>query len=65
MAQPKCPSCSIEGIEKIISEDSKKTSQRGDPWFNVVFCENCGYVYGIFAKHVLSHDMTLKSKPYI
>ena len=60
--QPKCPSCSTQGIEKIVSQDSKELSKGGDAWFNVVYCENCGHVYGVFAKHVLSHEVKFTPK---
>ena len=51
-AKPKCPECGVEGLEHIISEDSVETSKAGDPWFNIVFCDQCGHVYGVFAKYV-------------
>ena len=54
MAEPKCPSCGVQGLEKIVSKDSKQTNQAGDPWFQVVLCDDCGHVYGVFAKHVLA-----------
>lgn len=63
MAKPKCPSCGVEGIEKIVYQDSKETSKGGDPWFNVVHCENCGHIYGVFAKHVLSHEVSMPISP--
>ena len=58
MANPKCPSCNTEGMDRIVSSESKELSKGGDPWFYVVYCDNCGHVYGVFAKHVLSHDMS-------
>ena len=57
MAKPKCPSCGVEGIEKVVSQDSKEQSKGGNPWFNIVFCEDCGHIYGVFAKHVLNHEV--------
>ncbi len=52
MAEPRCPSCDTVGIEHIVSADSPTKSKDGMPWFNVVFCGNCGHVYGVLAKHV-------------
>ena|SRR6267154_1984006 len=57
MAEPKCPDCGVKGLDKIVSEDSKEQNKGGDAWFNIVLCNECGHVYGVFAKHVLSHDM--------
>jgi hypothetical protein len=63
MAKPKCPSCSVEGIEHIVSSDSKEESRSGDPWFNIAYCDQCGHVYGVFAKYVLSYEMNLPVLP--
>jgi uncharacterized Zn finger protein len=57
MAEPKCPSCGIEGIDRIISEESEQKSKEGGTQFEVAYCDNCGYIYGVFAKHVLSHEV--------
>lgn len=59
MAGPMCPKCNIAGIENIYSEESKKESKGGDAWFEVVYCANCGHIYGVFAKHVLTHHVAL------
>ena len=50
VAQPKCPACSVQGIEYITSTDSTEQSKGGDTWFNVAHCSECGHVYGVFAK---------------
>jgi hypothetical protein len=55
-AEPKCPGCGVLGLGKIVNHDSNDKSNGGDAWFNVVCCAECGHVYGVFAKHVLSHD---------
>ncbi|MDD2576612.1 MAG: hypothetical protein PHV76_03830 [Bacteroidales bacterium] len=49
-AKPKCPQCNIEGVEYISSVDSIEKSNSDESWFNVAFCNQCGYVYGIFNK---------------
>jgi uncharacterized Zn finger protein len=56
MAEPKCPSCNVVGIEHIVSTESKTTSQAGDPWFEVAHCDECGYVYSVFPKIVLAQS---------
>ena len=50
-----CPECGVSGIEHIISRDSTERSRTRDPWFHVVFCDECGHVYNVLAKHVFSH----------
>lgn len=57
-AKPKCPECKIEGIEHIVSEDSEEQNGAGDPWFQVAYCDECGHVYGVFAKVVNSSTST-------
>lgn len=47
---PRCPKCEIEGIEYISSEQSTEQSKAGDAWFNVAYCNHCGYIHGIFNK---------------
>ena len=53
-AGPKCPSCGTVGIEHIVSVESTAQSNGGDPWFEVAYCDNCGHVYGVFPKVVLT-----------
>ena len=57
MADPKCPSCDAQGIEHITSKESDVKSKGGDAWFEVVYCDKCGHVYGVFTKHVLTYEM--------
>lgn len=52
MAEPKCPECGVVGIEHLVTSDSSEKSRDGKPWFNIVYCDSCGHVYGVFAKHV-------------
>lgn len=59
MADPKCPECGTQGMDHIESKPSAQESKGGDPWFEVVYCDTCGYVYGVFAKHVMSHEVRL------
>lgn len=50
MAEPKCPECGVVGLGNIVSEGSAEKSKGGDDWFDVVFCSECGHVYGVFNK---------------
>ena len=54
MADPKCPGCGVEGVDHIISKDSKEKSKTRQPWFVVIHCDACGHVYNVLAKHVFS-----------
>jgi curved DNA-binding protein CbpA len=49
--EPKCPSCSAVGTEHIVSRKGGAGSSRGKQFvlapFNVIFCNACGYVYGV------------------
>lgn len=54
MAEPKCPNCDIHGIENIVSTPSHEKSRRGEPWFFVAHCDQCGHVYSVFARHVIA-----------
>ena len=50
-ADPKCPSCSVVGIDHIISRKGGSSGSRGKQFvlapFNVIFCDACGHVYGV------------------
>jgi uncharacterized Zn finger protein len=52
MADPHCPECAASGIDKIVSLPSGEKSRENTPWFYVAHCADCGYVYGVFTKHV-------------
>ena len=45
------------GLDHIVSRESKQTHKGGQGWFNVVICDACGHVYGVFAKRVLTAPM--------
>jgi len=49
--EPKCPSCSVVGIEHIVSRKGGSGSARGKQFvlapFSVVLCNACGHVYGV------------------
>jgi len=62
MSEPKCPECAITGIEHIISKESAEKSRNREPWFLIVHCNACGYVYNVLSKHVFSQTRTPKFK---
>ena len=49
--EPKCPGCSIIGIEHIVLRKGGSGTSRGKQFvlspFNVILCSQCGHVYGI------------------
>jgi uncharacterized Zn finger protein len=63
MADPKCPSCGVEGISFIVSKGSDETSKDGNTWFNVAHCSECGHIYGVFAKIVNSRNVPFVNPP--
>lgn len=48
---PKCPTCSVVGIDHIISRKGGSGGTRGKQFilapFNVIYCDACGHVYGV------------------
>ena len=54
MTEPRCPDCGVEGVEHIVSRDSKEKSKTKQPWFLVIYCQACGHIYDVLAKHVFS-----------
>ena len=54
MADPVCPKCEVQGMEYIVSRDSEERARDQLAWFQVVHCDNCGHVYGVFAKHTIT-----------
>ena len=57
MVEPKCPECSTGGKRHIVAEESDLESKDGDPWFEIVYCDQCGHVYGVFPKLVLARNV--------
>ncbi len=49
--EPKCPSCSVAGIDHVVSRKGGSGSARGKHFvlapFNIVLCNACGHVYGV------------------
>ncbi|MDA1075322.1 MAG: hypothetical protein O3A63_11260 [Proteobacteria bacterium] len=47
-------------MEHIVSKDSVEKSKTRQPWFVVIHCDGCGYVYGAIAKHTFAQAVTAK-----
>jgi DnaJ-class molecular chaperone len=51
--EPKCPSCSVVGTDRIVSRKTGSSTARGKQFilapFNIIFCSACGHVYGVTA----------------
>jgi hypothetical protein len=47
MAEPKCPSCAVEGSGNIVSSF-------GNPkkYLEIAHCDKCGHIYGVFRTQV-------------
>ncbi len=54
IAEPKCPSCSVTGINHIVSRESVERSHNRAPWFHVILCAECGHVYNTITKQVFN-----------
>ena len=50
--QPVCPGCSAEGAEFIVSCDSCEQSGSKESKFQIVYCSQCGHVYGVLNKSI-------------
>lgn len=49
--EPQCPTCSVVGVDHVIARKSGSGMGRGKQFitspFQVIFCDQCGHVYGI------------------
>jgi curved DNA-binding protein CbpA len=49
--EPECPKCSVVGMDHVISRKSGSAMGRGKQFisspFQVIFCDQCGHVYGV------------------
>lgn len=52
-AQPKCPSCGAEGKDKVINTASDQKVSGGMSKFDIVHCNECGHVYGVFPNFLI------------
>ena len=53
-AIPKCPSCEAEGKDKVISTPSEQKAPGGLSKFEIVYCAQCGHIYGAFPNFIIS-----------
>jgi len=48
---PRCPKCAVVGMEHVVSRKSGSGPARGKQFiaspFQVIFCDQCGHVYGV------------------
>ena len=58
MTEPKCPECGVQGMNHITSQHSIENSGARNAWFEVAYCDDCGHIYGVFPKHVFSHQFS-------
>ena len=51
--QPKCPQCGVIGTDSILSRKGGTSTARGKQFilspFSVLFCSDCGHVYGVMS----------------
>lgn len=52
--EPKCPKCSVVGTDHIVSRKGGAGGSKGKQFvlspFNVIFCSDCGHVYGVIGQ---------------
>lgn len=52
--EPKCPKCSVVGTDHIVSRKGGAGGSKGKHFvlspFNVIFCSDCGHVYGVIGQ---------------
>ena len=61
MPDSHCPECAVSGVDQIVSLPSGEKPRENTPWFYVARCADCGYVYGVFTKHVFGRNSPLLS----
>ena len=49
-----------QGVDHIVSTPSKERSRAKQPWFYIIHCANCGYVYNTISKHTFSQPVSPK-----
>ncbi len=53
VAQPKCPSCQVQGKGNITTLPSEQKAPGGLARYEIVFCEKCGHVYGVYPNFMI------------
>jgi hypothetical protein len=59
MAEPKCPSCEAQGIGKIALKETERPTKDDKVCLTVAFCEDCGHIYGVFARASITEEVYL------
>ncbi|HDS1692154.1 TPA: hypothetical protein QEM72_002657 [Pseudomonas putida] len=57
IAQPKCPGCGAEGLDKIAAGKAPHKSKTNQTLFQVCFCAVCGHIHGVFSGIVTGSDV--------
>ena len=52
--QPVCPSCQVKGKDHMANTGSTQKAPGGLSRFDIIHCDQCGHVYGVFANFILS-----------
>jgi hypothetical protein len=49
--EPQCPKCAVTGTDYIVSKKGGTSGARGKQFilapFHIIFCSECGHVYGV------------------
>lgn len=55
VAKPRCPNplCGAEGVDNIVCDTNSgiRFTKTKNPCFDVVFCAECGHIYGVYSAH--------------
>ncbi|MCZ6473557.1 MAG: transcriptional regulator [SAR324 cluster bacterium] len=52
--QPVCPKCEIQGKRHIASMASEQKAPGGLARFEIVMCNGCGHVYGVYPNFIIT-----------
>ncbi len=52
-AEPKCPSCQAIGKKHIATVGSDQKAPGGMSRYEIVFCMECGHIYGVFPNYII------------
>jgi hypothetical protein len=63
MAEPKCPSCGAQGLGKIALKETQRPAKDDKVCLTVVFCGDCGHIYGVFATASMTEEVYLPTMP--
>ena len=52
-AEPKCPSCQVEGKKYIVNMASDQKAPGGLARYEIIYCGECGHVYGVYPNFII------------